>query len=389
MTSLTWDQVVRFRAARHFLTTPLPLSVHGDAQAIGGRGSAVLHVVSTLGGIQAQVASAAELALWARIDGLKAGEVDDLLWSERSLVKTWSMRGTLHLLTADDLPLYVAAMRATRNMYRKAYWLKAFGTNLEEIEAIIAAVHTVLDGQTLTREDLAEGIVKAAKVPHQRDRLRSGWGEFLKLASYHGHLCFGPSQGQNVTFVRPDQWLGSWRAVERDEAMRTIARRYFAAYGPSPRDEFSHWWGVQGAEGRHWIKLLGDELVEVDVEGWKGWLLADDVQAAQNVPDEPFVRLLPNFDNYTIVGYHERSLLLAEEFLPRVYRKAGWISPVVLVDGRIAGVWKYEQKRGKLLVSVEPFAPLAAAVQTRLEAEVACLGEFLSAPANLTIHEAG
>jgi hypothetical protein len=379
MTTLTWDQVVRFRAARHFLTARLPLST-----VERGLGGEVATIVSALGGIQAQVASAAELSLWARIDGLKTGEVDEMLLSEKSLVKTWAMRGTLHLLTADDLPLYVAAMHATRIAYRKLSWLKSFDTNLEEIEAIIAAVRTVLDGQTLTREDLAEGIVKVAKVPRQRDRLRSGWGEFLKLASYHGHLIFGPNQGKNVTFVCPHQWLNTWQDINPDEAMRTIARRYFAAYGPSPHDEFFRWWSLQGGEGRHFIKLLGDELVEVDVEGWKGWMLADDVPAVQNVSDESFVRLLPAFDNYTVAAYHERGLLLTEALLPRVYRKNDAVAPVILVNGLIVGIWKYEQKRGKLLVSVEPFAPLSSVVQALLEAEVTRLGEFLSAPADLT-----
>jgi hypothetical protein len=369
MTSFTWDQVLRFRANRHFLNRPA---------ATGDR--SVEAVVSVLAGIQAQVMSAGELQLWARLDGLQAGEVDAMLWQEHSLVKTWAMRGTLHLLTAEDLPVYVAAMHSTRNMYRKQYWLKAFGTDLEEIEAIVAAVYTVLDGKTLSREELAEGIVKVAKVPHQRDRLRSGWGEFLKLASYHGYLCFGPSQGQNVTFVRPDQWIKNWHEVDPDEAMRTIARRYFAAFGPSPRDEFSHWWGIQGAEGRHFIKLLQDELVEVDVAGWKGWLLKADVDALQTASEESFVRLLPNFDTFTLTAYHERSLLLAEDLLPRIYRKQGWISPVIVVNGRIQGVWKYEQKRKHIQVSIEPFAEFSASVKEAVDVEAARLGVFRGAP---------
>ncbi|MEO8607278.1 MAG: winged helix DNA-binding domain-containing protein [Chloroflexota bacterium] len=378
MTAFTWNQVLRFRAARHFLNRPASTGEKGVAAT-----------VSALGGIQAQVMSAGELQLWARLDDLKAGEVDAMLWQNRSLVKTWAMRGTLHLLTAEDLPVYVAAMQSTRNMYRKQYWLKAFGTDLEEIEAIIAAVYTVLDGKTLSREELAEDIVKVAKVPHQRDRLRSGWGEFLKLASYHGYLCFGPSQGQNVTFVRPDQWIAGWREVDPDEAMRTIGRRYFAAYGPSPRDEFSHWWGIQGAEGRHWLKVLEDELVEVDVEGWKGWLLRADVDAVQSASEDSSVRLLPNFDTFTLTAYHERNLLLAEDLLPRIYRKAGWISPVIVVDGRIQGVWKYEQKRKQIQVSIEPFTEFSASVKEGVEVEAARLGGFLGAPVEISFKAVG
>src|SRR5690349_3594344 len=123
MTTLTWDEVVRFRSARHLLTHKL-----SDGEEAG---PPVLQAISTRGGIQAQVASAAELSLWARMDGLKTGEIDEML-SQKLLVKTWAMRGTLHLLTADDLPVYVAAMRASRIGYRKLAWLKSFDTDLEE-----------------------------------------------------------------------------------------------------------------------------------------------------------------------------------------------------------------------------------------------------------------
>jgi hypothetical protein len=74
--------------------------------------------------------------------------------------------------------------------------------------------------------------------------------------------------------------------------------------------------------------------------------------------------------------------------LPRIYRKAGWISPVILVDGRIVGVWKYEQKRGKIQVSVEPFADLLASVKAGVEAEAARLGDFLDAPVEISFQAA-
>ncbi|MFN8374344.1 MAG: crosslink repair DNA glycosylase YcaQ family protein [Anaerolineae bacterium] len=105
------------------------------------------------------------------------------------------MRGTLHLMLAEDLPLYVAASSSTRDSYTKPAWLKYHGVTLDEIRAIIAAVPEVLDGRVLTREELADAIATATHSPHIRELLLSGWGALLKPAAYHGYLCFGPESG--------------------------------------------------------------------------------------------------------------------------------------------------------------------------------------------------
>ena len=146
--------------------------------------------------------SAAELSLWARVDALTAADVPAALWQHRSLVKTWCMRGTLHLLTAEDLPLYVAALR-TRTMHRTGAWLKHRNLTLDDIDGIIAGAAEALDGRCLVREELAEAIARRVG-PHVRERLLSGWGDILKPVAYQGNLCFGPNRGRNVTFVRPD-----------------------------------------------------------------------------------------------------------------------------------------------------------------------------------------
>ena len=369
MIALTWDQVASWHLARqHLLPRAAPAQL--------------LTVVAQVGGMQAQVMSAAELALWARIDGLASGAVREALWVARSLVKIWAMRGTLHLLPAGEFPLYIAAAQ-TKGSRRSAGWFKYHGVTPAELEAITAGVPRALDGQCLTREQLAATIAEQAGVPHLRDLLLSGWGALLKPAAYQGDLCFGPSQGQAVTFVRPDQWLGPWHARESGPALQEILRRFLRAYGPGTREDFAHWWGVQPAEVRPAFAGLAAELEEVTVEGAKVWALAATLPDLQQQPAPTVVRLLPHFDPYVIAAHTYRRFLVADEFKPRVYRTAGWVSPVVLAAGRIAGVWQYEKARDHVQVRADLWAPLTAALRQGLEAEVARLGAYLDAPAEL------
>src|SRR5206468_8959035 len=141
--------------------------------------------------------------------------------------------------------------------------------------------------------------------------------------SFLGDLCFGPSQGQNVTFVRPDQWVKGWRDVPSEGAYEELLRRFLSTYGPATRDEFALWFGVEPKDVRPIFELLAPELTQVQVEKYKAWALIstlDDIRSAQ---EEQIVRLLPLFDLYTIIfSPHNSPHILPTEFRPRVYRKS-------------------------------------------------------------------
>lgn len=187
---LTWDEVDPWRLATNHLTVPAaPPELD--------------RVVSRACGIQAQVLSAAELALSARIPDLRTADVRAALWEHRSLVKTFGPRGTIHLLAADDLPLYMAAMRA-HPYWRGDALLGTLGFDSSRGAALVEAFADALDGRRLTREELAAAVGKRLG-PWVEEPLRSNWGVLLRPAAFAGVLCFGPSVGSRVTFVRPDQ----------------------------------------------------------------------------------------------------------------------------------------------------------------------------------------
>ncbi|MBI3974860.1 MAG: AlkZ family DNA glycosylase [Armatimonadetes bacterium] len=364
---LTPEQVRAWRLARHHLDRRVPRT-------------RLTQVVADLCGAHAQLMSAAELSLWARVSGLTQADVREALWERRTLVKTWGMRGTLHLFPAADLPLYAAALR-TRTGYRRDAWLKMVGLTLEEVERVSDAVRAALDGRQLTREELADAVADRAG-PKVRRRLLSGWGEMLKPAASRGSLIFGPSRGQHVTFVRPDQWLKRWRDLDGDGALREVLRRYLAAYGPATHDEFARWWGIDPAPARRLMAALDVDLEAVEVDGRRGWTLAGYARRIRAMGPPRGIRLLPNFDPY-VMGYRPREEFVPADFAARVFRPQAWISPVLLVDGRAAGVWAHRRRGSGIEVGVEPFVRLGAAVKREVEDEGARLGAFLGGRAEV------
>lgn len=367
MTEITPAQVRAFRLARQHLTDPLPAE-------------RLAEIVADVGGIQAQVMSAAELALWARSRDLTPGHVRAGLWERRDLVKTWSMRGTLHLLPAFEFPLWAAAL-ATRSGWRKRPWLRAFGVTIEEMEALIATLDAKLDGSGKTREEVA-GLLS----PKLRDSLMHGWGTLLKPAAYEGALCFGPNRGRNVTFVHPADWLGGLEEQDSDEATKEIFRRYVRAYGPATHEDFARWWGGGAGVGpaRRILQSIQDELEEVEAEGRRAWVMAGDAELMRSLDPPRSVHLLPNFDLYTL-HYRPRDAFVPPGRLDGVFRTAGWISPVVLLNGAVAGVWEQKKRARKVELRVEPFVRLTKAATKGIERETKRLEEFLSAPVELQV----
>jgi len=361
---LGWDSVLARRLQRQRLARREPADEWLD-------------VVRSICGLHAQVESSAELTLWARVDGLRAGFVKQALWEERSLVKTWAMRGTLHLLPADELALYVGAQGLLKPRYEQASWRKAFGMTSEEAVAVLDAIRAALDGPPLTREELGDAVGELLSDARLGDAVRGSWGVMPKLAAFRGDVVFAPPAGQRVRFTRPDRWLGEdWEPAEPKQAMAWMLHRYLAAYGPATREAFARWFGIPSAAlaGRL-IAALREEVAAATLEGQKHWMLWADAQTAPPAAGR-VVALLPAFDQFVVAAPRDDSPVLASEHKGRVYRPQGWLSPVLLVDGRVEGVWSHERKGSRLTVTIEPFAAASDDVRTGAEQQAWRLAEF-------------
>jgi Winged helix DNA-binding domain len=359
---LRWAQVMAWRTARHRL----------DERA---QATAMLDVVAGICGLHAQVMSSAELTLAARVESIAPDDVRRALWEERSLVKTWAMRGTLHLLPAAELPLWQAAL-STRRGWETGAWQRAFASQAE-LERLNDAVAQALDGRLLTREELAARVAELTGSAELGDKLRGSWGALLKPAAALGRLCFAPNQGRQIRFTRPDTWLGGWTDHHPEEALAEVTRRFLAASGPVTREDFARWWGIPSpARGRRLLERLGEEVARVEVEGTAAYTLAADLPGLAEAGTSRTVRLLPAFDQYVVTATLQAEHLMPGPFKARVYRPQGWLSPVLLVGGRMDGTWRQEAKGKRLVVTIEPFTRPPAWARQAAEAEAERLAAF-------------
>lgn len=368
----TWPKLAALRLRRQHLEERAPRA-------------AMIDVVRDHVAIQAQVMGSAELAVQARIDGLNRDDVKDALWRDRTLVKTWAMRGTLHLVAADELPELVAGL-GTRINWTRPVWLRYFEVTLDEMHALQDGIGDVLTDRPMTRAALGQALAEKLGNEAFADRVTSSWGTFLKPAASRGYLCFGPDDGRNVTFVDPRAWLGRAMPEPSPDALAAIIERQLRAFPGSSKGELARWWGVQGgATLRKPIASLGDRVTELVVDGTRVLVLTDDLDALAAVEPSTTVRLLPGFDPYTLGLQKEAEPLLPIARRPLVSRTAGWISQVLVVGGAVQGTWTHERKRDRLAIRLAPWRTVTRRERIAIDVEAARIAAFLGATPEVAI----
>src|SRR5713101_2304631 len=351
-------------------------------------------VVSDLCGVQAQVLSGAALSIWARVDNITIHDVEDALWKHRTLVKTWGMRGTLHLLSSKDPSTYVAALKTRQDPDREQipYRIghgpedRQYQITRAEQEQVTRAIHDALDQHTLTREELAHEIIKRAKLrPILQSHLLSGFGSLLQQAAHQGSLIFGPSQGAKVTFTRPDQWLGRQDRPSSEQALRTLLRQFYSTYGPATFEDFAHWWGVSAPEARPLEQLIAAELEQVEFDHHPSKMLSRDIDEIESLEEAHSVRLVPSWDTY-VMFYHPREFFVPQEYRTRIFRQIQGNAAVLLIDGVAAGTWEKTKKKAGIEITVRPFKALSSAQKRAVEEEAGLLREFFGTKIQLSFH---
>jgi hypothetical protein len=363
------DQVLAWRQHRQLLTA----RDGADAAA----------VVARCGGIQSQVASAADLSVAVRRAQPGRGETEAALWETRTIVRTWALRGTLHLLPSAEIGLWLGALRGRRGWERPS-WQRAFGVTAAEIETLIEAIGVCLDGDPLTRQELAvavEGYLGHGRLGH---RLVESWGALLKPAAYQGRLIQGPPRGRSVTFTRPDRWLRAIDVVGTREAELELTRRFLSAHGPATAGECARWWGLGPGQGRALLAALEEETVTVEIDGRRSEMLRADLAELRETAPSHAVRLLPLFDVYTITALPLPGAVPARH-VPAVSRTAGWISAVVTVGGRVAGVWEATMRRGRAEIDVRLFRGAPRPPRAELRREGERIAAYLGGPLDLRV----
>jgi len=359
--AVSLDATRALRMHAQGLTSPRATDVHG--------------VVRSLGGVQAQDWRFAPLAIRPRSAGLLAVDVDRARDDQRSIVWTWAMRGTLHLIAAQDVgwmvgllgPIFAAAGRRRRLALR-------LDDELCE-RALVAMRALLVEHGPLTRAELVRRLaMRGVRI----DPSGQAPAHLVAFAAMQGLICRGTPVGAEPTYVLLDDWLGApIDAVEPDRALSELARRYVGAHGPAASEDFAAWSGLGLRRARRGLELIAGELRGVSTADGPAWMLADADADADAIP-AAHVALLGHFDPY-LLGYRSRDLVLDARFAKRIQTGGGFIKPAVLAGGRVVGTWRGQRRDSTMTIDVEPFTQLDADAQAGLERERTDLARFLAA----------
>ena len=351
--------------ARTSASRALLLGERISRQGLVGRGSAsVAAAAAVTTAIQAQDPPASRLGLRSRAAAITEGEVSDAITDSRTVVRTWLMRGTIHLVDTADLRWLVRVIGPSLIARQRPRWPR-LGLDEAVLQRCVDALPEILVGAPLTRAELQAALV-ARGLPVDADQPQAT-NHVASYASALGVICRGPDHGRLGRFTMLDSWVpGSPAGPSGDDALAELARRYFAAFSPATATDFGAWSGLPHSRA---VGLIRDELTAVDVDGRPGFRLGA-VEPARGVA------LLPAFDNY-LVGYRDREAMLTEALRPLVYH-GGMIYPSVVRDGRVVGTWRLDRTRDPAVVTVEPFATLPRVVLRGVESEVADIARFLA-----------
>jgi len=339
-------------------------------------------------GAHAQVLSAAEFSIGRRIAGATRADVQRALWEERTLVRTFGPRGTVHLLPAIDLPMWTGALSALPSSVPMHPEPVRF--NREQANEVIAAIGDALGDDALTVDELTEAIVDRTG-PWAGERTMDAfqdkwprWRQLTSTAAHRGVLCFGPNRGRNVTYTNPHRWLPGFQPEAGDAALRTLLTRYLYAYGPATPHNFAKWLSIPSSRAVDLFDELASDLEHVQMDGQPAWVMAGDI----GTPEEPHrgVTLLPYFDAYVVAG-QPRDLLYPGTAATRALTPSGQAGnyPVLLVDGVVGGIWHQRRSGPKLGVTVESLTRLTAMYRRQLDEEVELLGAVMEASPTLTV----
>ncbi len=346
-------------------------------------------IASALCGVHAQVLSAAELSIGRRIAGATRADVQHALWVDRSLVKTFGPRGTVHLLATAELPMWTGALSALPASAPAHPDPVRFAP--EQAEEVIAAMGDALAGAELTVDELTEALHERLgewAVERTMDAFQVKWPRWRQLtstAAHRGVLCFGPDRGRTVTYTNPHRWLPGFRPEPGAPALRRLLGHYLTAYGPATPQHFARWLAIPPRRAAELFAELADDLEPVDLEGTPAWVVAGDTRT----PSRPHrgVRLLPYFDAFVVAG-QPRERLFPGPAATRALSPSGQAGnyPVVLVDGVVGGVWHQRRSGRRLAITVEPLRELTPTQRRELDDEVSLVAAVVEGgEATLTI----
>jgi hypothetical protein len=332
----------------------------------GSTATSAAQVVRHLGAVQAQDYPSALWALGLRLPELGEAQVEAAV-AAGEIVRTWPLRRTLHLVPAEDVR-WMLALRAPGLLARNTGRYRALGLDAGDFARARRVLGRALaGGGRLTRAEAYAALARGGVAPTGQRGIH-----LIAHLAQEGVLCGGPRQGRQPTFVLLDEWVPAARELARDEALATLATRYFTGHGPATLQDFAWWSGLPARDARRGAESAS--ALRAQQRAGRTWYSKAAFDAPRATRRVAAAFVLPPWDEY-LVAYRDRSFALGDR--ARAAGPALIGRPLVLLDGRVRGTWRRELAATTARVTVEPWAPLGAAERRAVERAVARYGRFL------------
>ena len=326
-------------------------------------------VVAWMLALQGQDLPGAKWSVGLRAPGSTLTDVDAAL-ANGQIIRSWPMRGTLHLVPAVDIGwmLRLTGERTLRSLATRHRELGLDDATFGRAGKI--ATKVLEGGRSATRAELfqafeAAGIVTAGqRGPHLIGQLHQT-----------RQLCLGPMRGNDQAVVLLDEWVPHPRMLDREEALGEFVRRYFTSHGPATLRDFAWWTKLTVRDTTIGMALARKHLEELIVDDVSYWM-------APGLPDRASRRVhaLPGFDEF-LLGYQDRSASLAAEHAPMtVPGNNGMFLPTIVIGGSVAGLWRRKKTVAGVTVTPLPFGTLSARQLSGFGVAAAAYGRFLGVP---------
>jgi hypothetical protein len=325
----------------------IPLRRLASHQLSGSRPATPAEVAAWAGAMQAQDFGMAKWAIGIRLpDSTNAGVQE--AFDRGDLLRTHVLRPTWHFVTPENirwmLTLSADKIKASA---------RSRDRDLEITETLYSRTNRLIEkalegNRSLAREDVAR-MLEQANIRTNPARMT----HFLMRAEVEGLVCSGPMQGKTHTYALLDERAAPTPALHRDEALARLAGIYFASRSPATLHDFAWWSGLSQTEAKTGLNAVRPELLAEQTNGSTYYHPAHTSDGPQQAP--PQAHLLPAFDEY-IIAYRDRAAVLPAENQAGVISSNGIFRPVILVDGRVAGLWKRTASKRQPL-ELNPFSP--------------------------------
>jgi hypothetical protein len=332
-------------------------------------------VVAWLGAMQAQDYPGALWSLGLRMRNATESMIEQAM-ADKTIVRTWPMRGTLHFVAPADARWMLALLtpRIIAGSARRRQQLELDEATIARSKELFAA--GLEGGMQLTRKEMYQLLAQAGiSTAGQR-----GY-HMLARAAQDGLICFGAPNGKEQTFALLDEWAPQAKTLTGDEALAELARRYFTSRGPATLQDFMWWSGLAAADAKRGLQAARPALIQETVDGRVYWL-SPDTPGVENA--SPTVYLLPGFDEY-LLGYRDRSAALDPAFAQRVCPGGnGVFFPTIVVDGQVVGTWKRTLKKDKIVMTPSPFYGLSGTEHDGFAEAAEHYGAFIGLPVTVS-----